>query len=89
MGGHTLMTAVAETKPRSWGAVARATGLHDPHARLRAVWQSMNYAEKIIILKSAGLPPETRLQSILSDSQAELIKAAIVRASEWAQRLGV
>ncbi|MBE0507796.1 MAG: hypothetical protein IBX50_13980 [Marinospirillum sp.] len=77
------------TKPRSWSELAQVHGLKDPHAKLRQVWHSLRYAEKRYLLQAAELPPETKLQDILSGQQAEKITAAIRRASGWAQGLGL
>ena len=71
----------------SWGGVARQAGLHDPNARLRGLWQQMTNGEKLYLVAAAGLPKSTALNDILKEPHAEAIRAAIRRASRWAELL--
>lgn len=76
-------------KVSRWGEIARKAGLHDPHAKLRGVWQTMNRAEKSYLVKAAGLSEGTVLDQVISAGKAEQLKAAIRRASAWAKKLDV
>lgn len=81
------MNLTKNGNPMNWGGIARKAGLYDPNATLRSLWATLNNAEKRVLVQSANLPPNTVIQQILQDEAAEKIKAAIRRASSWAQKL--